>query len=197
MKTCISMWSLHKYWYAGEMDVLQYCQWAAGTGADGVELLNMFWKDMERELPQVAEILAKAGVTLEQASQWILEAMAECAAFAREHGVVLALENHGLLAGKSSQVAEILASVGSPALKANIDTANWMRGSWRISSAVRAVGLRRRSPGRTACGRWRSPCWPTSLPGGASRSPGASVRQVRLSTWRPDLLCRMNSFQSP
>lgn len=38
MKTCISMWSLHRYWYAQEFDLLQFCEWAATIGADGVEL---------------------------------------------------------------------------------------------------------------------------------------------------------------
>lgn len=177
MKTCISMWSLHKYWYAKELDVVGFCQWAATTGAGGVELLNIFWKDQAEELPRVREVLDRAGmavaaydatnnfvqadpaaraaqvarvkadietavalgatrvrlfsgdlaqgITFDQARQWIVESLRECAAHAAAHGVTLALENHGLLAGKSAQVLELIREVDSPAFRANIDTANF------------------------------------------------------------------------
>jgi sugar phosphate isomerase/epimerase len=61
-----------------------------------------------------------------QAFHWIVEGLKESADYAAENGVVLALENHGQLAGKSGQVKDILRAVGSPALKANPDTGNFL-----------------------------------------------------------------------
>lgn len=194
MRTCISMWSLHKYWYAKEMDVLQFCRWAATTGADGVELLNIFWKNQAEELDHVREILSSAGmavaaydatnnfvladasaragqiaqvkedirtaaalgaqvvrvfsgdlspgVSFEQAKAWIVDALKECAAYAAGFGVTLALENHGLLAGRSDQVAELIDLVGSPAFRANIDTANFFLVDENPNEAIRVLADR-------------------------------------------------------
>lgn len=191
MKTCISMWSLHKYWYAGELDVLRFCEWAATTGADGVELLNIFWKDQASELPQVLEILGRAGLAVAaydatnnfvradaadraaqvakvkedirtavalgaktvrvfsgdlspgtpyaEAKGWIVSCLREAAAYAAEHGVTLALENHGLLAGKAEQVAELIDLVGSPAFRATIDTANFFLVDEDPNEAIRLL----------------------------------------------------------
>ena len=47
-------------------------------------------------------------------------------ATAEENGVTYALENHGMFAGKASQVKNILDSVGSPALKSTADTGNFL-----------------------------------------------------------------------
>jgi len=66
------------------------------------------------------------GITYEQGKAWIIESMKECAAYAGEKGVTLVLENHGLFAGKSSQVKEIIETVDSKFLKANVDTGNFL-----------------------------------------------------------------------
>jgi sugar phosphate isomerase/epimerase len=69
---------------------------------------------------------AKEGYKLEDGLGWILAGLAESAAYAQAHGVTLALENHGLMAGRSDQVRQIIETVNSPALRANLDTGNFL-----------------------------------------------------------------------
>ncbi|MCX7796478.1 MAG: sugar phosphate isomerase/epimerase [bacterium] len=178
MKLGVSMWSLHKLYRKGEMDTVGFIEYIGSLGIDGVELLEFFWKDKEKELPKVKETLTKynlevsayavsnnfvketkaerdleidkikVGVdmaiefnskivrvfsgdlkppfTYEQAKEWIIEGLKEGAKYAEKHGVTLALENHGLLAGKSSQVREIIELVGSNYFRATVDIGNFL-----------------------------------------------------------------------
>ncbi len=64
--------------------------------------------------------------TYEQAKEWIIEGLKEGAKYAEKNNVVLALENHGLLAGKSEQVREIIGLVGSRYLRSTIDIGNFL-----------------------------------------------------------------------
>ncbi|MCL6547843.1 MAG: sugar phosphate isomerase/epimerase [Alicyclobacillus sp.] len=64
MKISLSMWSVHKYWYDGSWDVLDFIDFAATTKAAGVELLSIFWRDKERELPLVEQALRDRGLAL-------------------------------------------------------------------------------------------------------------------------------------
>jgi sugar phosphate isomerase/epimerase len=66
------------------------------------------------------------GIELDAAFAWIVEGLAEAAEYAESKGIVLALENHGMLAGRSDQVKAILAAVDSPFLKANPDMGNFL-----------------------------------------------------------------------
>ncbi len=68
----------------------------------------------------------KDGYTLEQGFGWIVDGLAAGAEYAQAHGVVLALENHGLIAGRSDQVRTLIEQVNSPALRANLDTGNFL-----------------------------------------------------------------------
>ncbi len=68
----------------------------------------------------------KEGYTLADGMDWIVEGLASGADYAAQHGVVLALENHGLMAGRSDQVRQIIEAVNSPALRANLDTGNFL-----------------------------------------------------------------------
>ena len=68
----------------------------------------------------------REGYTLEQGMGWILDGLSAGAEYARQHGVTLALENHGLMAGRSDQVRTIIEKVNSPALRANLDTGNFL-----------------------------------------------------------------------
>lgn len=68
----------------------------------------------------------RQGISFEQAKTWIVEGLRRAAEYAERRQVRLALENHGHFAGRSEQVSEILDAVGSPALTANIDTANFL-----------------------------------------------------------------------
>ncbi|MGI4789172.1 MAG: sugar phosphate isomerase/epimerase family protein [Janthinobacterium lividum] len=64
--------------------------------------------------------------TYEQCLLWIIAGLKEASEYAYTKGITLALENHGRLAGRSEQVQTILNAVGSPALKANPDTGNFL-----------------------------------------------------------------------
>jgi sugar phosphate isomerase/epimerase len=70
------------------------------------------------------------GVAFDEALGWIVEGLSECARSAHSQGLRLALENHGLLAGRSDQVRTIIelvrSQVGNDALGANPDTGNFM-----------------------------------------------------------------------
>ena len=57
---------------------------------------------------------------------WILEGLSAGADYAASRGVTLALENHGRFAGRSNQVRDIIEQVGSPALRVNFDTGNFL-----------------------------------------------------------------------
>jgi len=64
--------------------------------------------------------------TYEQCLLWIIAGLKDAASYAYDNGITLALENHGKLAGRSDQIQSILNAVGSPALKANPDTGNFL-----------------------------------------------------------------------
>jgi sugar phosphate isomerase/epimerase len=175
------MWSVVSVVQAGRMDLAGFIEFAARqqeNGAEGVELLDFFWRDREAELPkakrqvadaglalavysigndffqpdraaweaqladlksgvEVANLLeapvlrvfsgnARPGYTFDQGFGWIVEGLAAGAEYAAAHGVTLALENHGLMAGRSDQMRRIIEQVNSPALRANLDTGNFL-----------------------------------------------------------------------
>ncbi|MBD2870175.1 sugar phosphate isomerase/epimerase [Paenibacillus sp. IB182493] len=62
MNVSLSMWSVHKYWYDGTWDTVDFLGFAAEAGASGVELLSCFWKDKERDIPRIDEALARYGL---------------------------------------------------------------------------------------------------------------------------------------
>ena len=68
----------------------------------------------------------REGISQEQGNEWILEGLSAGAAYAERQGVTLALENHGRFAGRSDQVRDIIERVGSPALRVNLDTGNFL-----------------------------------------------------------------------
>ena len=65
-------------------------------------------------------------MTFENGSSWIIEGLKKCARAAEKAQVYLAIENHGLLAGKSEQVIEIMKEVNSPYVKSTFDTGNFL-----------------------------------------------------------------------
>ena len=89
---------------------------------DGVDSAVYFGADTVR----VFAGDVRPGLTFEQVFHWIVVGLKEAAAYAFDQGVILALENHGTLAGRSGQVEDILNAVGSPGLKANPDTGNFL-----------------------------------------------------------------------
>ncbi|HVO42764.1 MAG TPA: sugar phosphate isomerase/epimerase family protein [Aggregatilineales bacterium] len=82
----------------------------------------------------------KEGYKLEDGLAWIIEGLTAGAAYAQQHGVTLALENHGLMAGRSDQVRAIIEKVNSPALRANLDTGNFLLVGQNPVDAARELG---------------------------------------------------------
>lgn len=178
MKLAVSMWSLVSYAKADRINAPAFVRYAAAIGADGVELLDVFWRDKERELPEVQAAVRKCelavsayaigndlvhpdagerarqvqgirdgvdtarrlgtqllrvfsgsekpGVNVEDGARWIVDGLRAGAAYAAEHQVTLVLENHGLFAGRADQVRRIIEEVDTPALRANVDTGNFL-----------------------------------------------------------------------
>jgi sugar phosphate isomerase/epimerase len=88
----------------------------------GVDVANQLEVDRVR----VFSGNAKAGYELAAGLSWLIDGLAAGAAYAQARGVTLALENHGLMAGRSDQVRQIIETVNSPALRANLDTGNFL-----------------------------------------------------------------------
>ena len=64
MKLSLSMWSVVAAVEAGQMNLMGFISFAASQGVAGVELLDVFWSDAEREIPLVKERMADAGLEL-------------------------------------------------------------------------------------------------------------------------------------
>lgn len=178
MKLSLSMYSCLRAVQARQLDLMGFVDYAAAQDVAGVELLDIFWSDAERELPQVKRRIADAGLEMavysisnnfiqpeagaraaelvalkrgvdialelgvdmlrvfsgsarddvseDEGEAWILEGLSAGAAYAETRGVTLALENHGRFAGRSDQVRAIIERVGSPALRVNFDTGNFV-----------------------------------------------------------------------
>ncbi|QHW31649.1 TIM barrel protein [Paenibacillus rhizovicinus] len=177
MKVSVSVWSVHHYLYNGSWTNADFIDYAASIGAQGVELLSIFW-NAETDVPAVREALARTGLKLacfgacndfanatvegraaaladiknsvdmaallgasvvrvfagdtkegigyDQGKVWIVEGLQEAAAYAQSRNIVLCLENHGVFAGRSEQVKEIIEQVDSPALRSTYDMGNFL-----------------------------------------------------------------------
>jgi sugar phosphate isomerase/epimerase len=83
------------------------------------------------------------GVPNETVFDWFLEGLSEASYYAGERNVKLALENHGLIAGRSDQVNDLIHKVriatGSDTLGANPDTGNFLLVNEDSTDAVRGV----------------------------------------------------------
>ncbi|MCL6457444.1 MAG: sugar phosphate isomerase/epimerase [Gorillibacterium sp.] len=64
MKTSLSIWSVHKYVYAGELTNVGFIEFAATTGASGVELLSVFWNEDGLEAKRIVDALQRTGLEL-------------------------------------------------------------------------------------------------------------------------------------
>ncbi len=83
------------------------------------------------------------GLGYDECRAWIVDGLARASDYAHERGVRLGLENHGRLAGRSAQVAAIIAEVrdrcGHDALGANPDTGNFLLVDEDPTDAVTAL----------------------------------------------------------
>lgn len=71
---------------------------------------------------------AGGGFTVEEATGWICEGLSEAGRYARsvDPEMVLAVENHGKLVGRSAQVRGIIERVGLPNVRVTLDLGNFM-----------------------------------------------------------------------
>ncbi len=172
------MWSLHKHYFEGTMNVVEFIKYASTLGIEGVELLDTFWQGTDSEVHEALDILSETGlkvacyalgnnfvhpeiekreeqiqivkdgvdmankldtqvvriysgdmgdynVTFDEARNWIVQSLRECANYAKSRGIILGLENHGIFAGKISQIKSVIEEVGSSNLRSTFDTGNW------------------------------------------------------------------------
>ena len=68
---------------------------------------------------------APKGMTEDHARELAIEGLGDCAAYAGEKGVLLALENHGGITARVEQLLAIVRGVDSPWLGVNLDTGNF------------------------------------------------------------------------
>lgn len=68
---------------------------------------------------------AKPGQSPEDAHKLAIAGMEECCEYAGQHGVHLALENHGGLTSKAEEMLELVKAVKSPWFGVNLDTGNF------------------------------------------------------------------------
>jgi len=81
----------------------------------------------------------KKGISNAEAMNRMLEGLSAGADYAGEHGIKLALENHGELYGTASQLMDILGRVGSPHLGLNFDVGNLVPAGDDANSAIDKV----------------------------------------------------------
>ncbi|WP_042168376.1 sugar phosphate isomerase/epimerase family protein [Paenibacillus gorillae] len=79
------------------------------------------------------------GLVFDEVRSWIIDGLKEASAYAEEQGIVLCLENHGLLAGKAEQVAAIIQDVNSPNLRSTFDAGNFLLVDEDPSNAVQEL----------------------------------------------------------
>ena len=89
---------------------------------DGIEVAKM----LDTKVVRVFCGDINGELTFEEGASWIIEGLKKCAEVAEKAQVYLAIENHGLLAGTSTQVVEILKEVNSPNVKSTFDTGNFL-----------------------------------------------------------------------
>ncbi len=62
MNLGLSMWSCAALWRQETLDIPAFIRLAAQWGADGVELLDFFWRDQDAEMPLVMDALRETGL---------------------------------------------------------------------------------------------------------------------------------------
>ncbi|MGC8833688.1 MAG: sugar phosphate isomerase/epimerase family protein [Armatimonadota bacterium] len=88
-------------------------QWIDISAALGSPVLRVF----AGPVPQ--------GHTEEEAREWTIEALKECAEYAQARGVMLALENHGGITDTAEKTISLIKSVASDWVGANLDFGNY------------------------------------------------------------------------
>ncbi|HUV14733.1 MAG TPA: sugar phosphate isomerase/epimerase family protein [Acidobacteriota bacterium] len=91
-------------------DIAHIRKWVEVAARMGAPTLRVF---AGGELPE--------GYTRAEATNWVVESLAECVEFGKEHGIVLTLQNHANFLKTPDHVLEILERVDSDWLALNLD----------------------------------------------------------------------------
>ncbi|TXL61081.1 sugar phosphate isomerase/epimerase [Cerasibacillus terrae] len=178
MRISVSMYSLNKIVRKEKWSVIDFIEYANRISLDGVELLDIYWDDKEKNIKEVKAALQRFNfpvsaydvtnnfakpsyndwakevakiedgirvahqlgtnivrvfcgdlhdeLTYEEGQERIVKGLQQAAVAAKSAQIYLAIENHGLLAGKSEQIKEIIAKVNSPYVKSTFDTGNFL-----------------------------------------------------------------------
>ncbi len=83
-------------------------------------------KELDTRVIRVFAGDIKEGYDFSSSLEYIVNGLQSAASVAASEGIVLALENHGKLAGRSDQVQTIIERVGSSALRSTFDMGNFL-----------------------------------------------------------------------
>lgn len=111
------------------------------TRAEQVKLVKR-WVDVSLYLgAPILRVFAGSvpkGYSEEEAFHWAVGAFKECADYASDNGVLLALENHGGITSTADRVIRIVEAVGSEWFRVNLDVGNYRVEPYReIEETVR------------------------------------------------------------
>jgi sugar phosphate isomerase/epimerase len=88
-------------------------KWIERAADMGAPVIRIFAGDLEK------------GTKVDDARKWCIDAIQECCQFAGEHGVILALENHGGIVSTPAETLAIVKAVQSDWFGVNLDTGNF------------------------------------------------------------------------
>jgi len=100
----------------------------------GAPLLRIFGGRIEPER-------LERGMGVHIGMPFVMQALEQCLPVAQQHGVVLALENHGNLPGRAYEIQQIIRHFDSPFLQCTFDIANFLGGYLKdeVDDPVRAA----------------------------------------------------------
>ncbi|MBM3494355.1 MAG: sugar phosphate isomerase/epimerase [Armatimonadetes bacterium] len=100
-----------------------------GRERDANLTLARHWVDLSCDLGapclRVFAGVAPKGISAATGRKWVAECLAECAEYAADRGVMLAIENHGGVVAEPSGLLDILARVRSDWVGVKLDTGNF------------------------------------------------------------------------
>jgi sugar phosphate isomerase/epimerase len=88
-------------------------KWIERAACMGAPVIRIFAGSLEK------------GSSISDARKWCVDAIQECCQFAGEHGVILALENHGGIVSTPDETLAIVKAVQSDWFGVNLDTGNF------------------------------------------------------------------------
>lgn len=104
----------------------------AGKRREGIQLVKEWISAAEKLGAPVIRIFAgkkeQEGFTREQVTGWLVEDIKECVEFGKEHGVVVAIQNHGDFILNACQAAEVIDRVDSEWFGLILDTGSFREG---------------------------------------------------------------------